>query len=404
VAASWQSLPRPLVENRQPAPSELRAWHLREAALCEEARLWHDVVAHLNPLVEADPTDLQLRLRRALAHAELGHRDAAQADYAVVGGSAPRLVVLDGFEGVSQNGREGRPLQMGAASYRRGISCRPMSQIPVFLPARARRFVAMIGVEREHPGDTSSAGAIFSVRAGGERFRSSLLREGEPALAVTVPLAGATALVLRVDRLPAPAPAVWANWADARVELDDGRILWLGDLPLYAADELTRLPPGGGNLPAAPGLSRRADPATAGGSAGALSAVAGPPVMNPDNGSYYQRVDGQYTWQAARGGGRDDLHGAPGTPGDRHLPAGERVHLVPARGRAAAEPLAGRLPGPGRPGFQRAGRRLALGDRRTMELDWLGSRRTEQHGRTRGLPRVLGVYRRPTRRLERSQQ
>ena len=45
------------------------------------------------------------------------------------------------------------------------------------------------------------------------------------------------AFVLQV-RTANYAPHVRADWADARVELDDGRTLWLGDLPRKALNEL----------------------------------------------------------------------------------------------------------------------------------------------------------------------
>ena len=71
---------------------QLSGWDLRQAEKCEASGLWSAAVEHLSRVITAEPDDLALRIRRGLAHAELGHVHEAAVDLDV-----RKLRADDGF-------------------------------------------------------------------------------------------------------------------------------------------------------------------------------------------------------------------------------------------------------------------------------------------------------------------
>ena len=123
------------------------------------------------------------------------------------------------------------PLTIGTQVFARGLGVHAVSEIRVFLPAAGAMFHAMVGRDQSSITLGQQAKITFRVEAGGrELFRSPLLQGGEAPVPVAVPLAGATELVLRVGDV-----YDWghADWADARVVLNDGQTVWLDELPFH---------------------------------------------------------------------------------------------------------------------------------------------------------------------------
>ncbi len=72
----------------------------------------------------------------------------------------------------------------------------------------------------------------FAVLVGGaEAFKSAVLREGMAGVPVSVKLDGAREFILQVDDAGDGIGCDQADWADAKVKLQDGREVWLADLP-----------------------------------------------------------------------------------------------------------------------------------------------------------------------------
>jgi alpha-galactosidase len=65
------------------------------------------------------------------------------------------------------------------------------------------------------------------------------MREGTPSVPVQVDLEGAKEFVLEVGDGGDGISCDQADWADARVELADGKTIWLGDLPTYGVNART---------------------------------------------------------------------------------------------------------------------------------------------------------------------
>jgi alpha-galactosidase len=145
------------------------------------------------------------------------------------------LVVLTNFDELCLNTRMGRPLTIGKTEYPRGVFCHANSQVAVRLPAPGKTFSAFVGVDSNAQTHGGRGSIVFAVTVAGKgAFHSSVMREGTPAQRVHLDLGGATEFLLEVGDAGDGIACDQADWAEARIELTDGRILWLGDLPIIA--------------------------------------------------------------------------------------------------------------------------------------------------------------------------
>ena len=165
---------------------------------------------------------------------ELGGWIAAKYDG--VGQSVPLqwgLAVITNFDTVCQNTRMGQPLRLGKTEYPRGVFCHATSKVAVRLPGPGKAFSAVVGVDSNPQTQGGRGSIVFSVSvAGKEAFRSKVMHEGTPPEQVSIDLGGATECLLEVSDSGDGHACDQADWADARITLADGRILWLGDLPI----------------------------------------------------------------------------------------------------------------------------------------------------------------------------
>jgi alpha-galactosidase len=150
----------------------------------------------------------------------------------------PGLVVLANHDPVVQNTRgEGRPLTIAGATYDRGLYCHAKSTVVVRLPDPGKTFTAVVGVDSNFQTVGGKGSVIFSVRVGDQqKFRSQVMREGMAGVPLTVDLDGATEFVLQVDDAGDGISCDQSDWAAAKVVLNDGKTVWLGDLPILDDD------------------------------------------------------------------------------------------------------------------------------------------------------------------------
>jgi len=142
------------------------------------------------------------------------------------------LLVVANNGPVHKNDIKGKPLRIGGKQNARGLSCRALSKITVSLPGPAKTFSAMAGVDCDK--NYGWQANPVSVNVGGlQRFRQTVCA-GRPGVPVDVELDGAREFTLYVEnsekRLSCGADQV--DWADACVTLNDGKTLWLDDLPV----------------------------------------------------------------------------------------------------------------------------------------------------------------------------
>ena len=143
------------------------------------------------------------------------------------------LTVMANNDPVQKNSRAGKPLKIAGKEYRRGLYCHAQSKVVVHLPGKGKRFTAVVGVDSNNQTTGGQGSVVFSVAVAGKSvFRSKVMREATPGVRVTADLRGATQLVLNVSDAGDGITCDQADWADANVVLADGRVFWLGDLPI----------------------------------------------------------------------------------------------------------------------------------------------------------------------------
>jgi len=145
----------------------------------------------------------------------------------------PALYLQANHDAVQKNGRHGQPMKLGTQSFNRGLYCHAPSRILVRLPAPGRTFTALAGIDSNEQTGGGRGSVEFSVRLGeAEPFKSAVMREGMPPQRVEVDLQRAVEFVLEVNPTPDGIACDQADWAEARVTLEDGRELWVADLTL----------------------------------------------------------------------------------------------------------------------------------------------------------------------------
>ena len=151
---------------------------------------------------------------------------------------AAGVVVLANHDPLQLNSRNGRPMKIGDVEYTRGLYCHAISKLHVRLPGRGKSLTAIVGVD--HNPDTSGGrgSVVFSVSvAGEERFKSPIMRGGEPGIPTNVDLKGESDFSLNVSDAGDGIACDQADWADAKVTLEDGTNVWLGDLQVVDHQE-----------------------------------------------------------------------------------------------------------------------------------------------------------------------
>ncbi len=134
---------------------------------------------------------------------------------------------------VQANMRGGKPLQIVSEKHVRGLYCHAPSRLTVRLPGPGGMFEAVAGVDTNDQTSGGRGSVVFSVIGNGrELWRSTVMREGDSGIPVSVSLGGVNEFVLGVDDAGDGIACDQADWAGARVTLVDGTVVWLGDLPL----------------------------------------------------------------------------------------------------------------------------------------------------------------------------
>ncbi|HRZ17878.1 MAG TPA: NPCBM/NEW2 domain-containing protein, partial [Candidatus Hydrogenedentes bacterium] len=123
----------------------------------------------------------------------------------------------------------GKPLRLGEKTHAHGIGVNAHSVLRVLLPGPGRVFRAEAGLDRNV--DNSPASVRFRVEVGGHAlFETDVIRPGGAPVPVEAPLGGATVFDLIVDNGGDTRAFDQADWADARVLLEDGTEVYLDDL------------------------------------------------------------------------------------------------------------------------------------------------------------------------------
>ncbi|HOC68019.1 MAG TPA: NPCBM/NEW2 domain-containing protein [Candidatus Hydrogenedentes bacterium] len=146
------------------------------------------------------------------------------------------IQVLVNNDPVQMNARNGRPLKIADREYTRGLYCHAVSRVMVYLPGPGNRFEAVAGVDSNEQTSGGRGSVVFSVKAHDKTvWKSELMREGMAGVPVEVDLGGARVFTLTVREGGDGISCDQADWADARVLLEDGSEVWLGDMQQLGA-------------------------------------------------------------------------------------------------------------------------------------------------------------------------
>jgi alpha-galactosidase len=120
------------------------------------------------------------------------------------------------------------PIRIGTRTFEHGLGTHANSEIVLFLPPGAKQFHSFAGIDNNFDTDGKRGSAQFSVEIGGkEVFHTPTLKGGDAPVPVTVDLPADTrALMLKVDSTPDGPGFDQADWADARVLLENGKTVW----------------------------------------------------------------------------------------------------------------------------------------------------------------------------------
>jgi alpha-galactosidase len=173
----------------------------------------------------------ELAVRRDWVTARFEGRQPAPA-------TAPGLVVLANHGPILKNARAGKPLRLGGQDFTRGLLCHAPSRVLVRLPGPGKTFTALVGIDSNEQTRGGRGSVDFRVAVRGtESFRSGVQHEGTPGKPLQVDLGGAREFLLHGDETADGYGWDHADWVEAKVVLEDGRELWLADLPVREAWE-----------------------------------------------------------------------------------------------------------------------------------------------------------------------
>jgi alpha-galactosidase len=145
----------------------------------------------------------------------------------------PGIEVVSNHDPVHKNARFDKPMHLGDEEYTRGLFCHAPSSLTVHLPGPGKTFHAIIGVDLNEHTAGGQGSVVFSVAVSGkELFRSGVMRGKEPGVPVEIDLGGAQELILQIDDAGDGISCDQADWAEARVVLENGAEVWLADLPM----------------------------------------------------------------------------------------------------------------------------------------------------------------------------
>ena len=142
------------------------------------------------------------------------------------------LALVGGRGRIERNSRDGRPLRIFDTRYARGLYLDGAQGVLVHLTSPAKTFEAIVGLDGSYAGCSyTNASQEFSVQAGEKVvFPATVIKVATPGVPVKAQLNGATAFTMQNGQDPQKEWCREAVWADARVTLENGSTLWLGDL------------------------------------------------------------------------------------------------------------------------------------------------------------------------------
>jgi WD40 repeat protein len=213
-------------------PEQVTSWHLREAHEAERVGSMQRFLLQLDRLVGLHPERNDWRVKKAALCAFLGRTAAVREDLRALGIAPPGLAALELHGALKRPGAERAPRSDVSGTSPRSLYLRYRGHLVVFLPSPARRFLARARLAPQRGLRRDVQYASFRLLVERQDLASVFAYAERPPVPLSVDLSGRTAFSLATDMLNQWSQAQ-AVWEDARVELEDGRVLWLADLPVW---------------------------------------------------------------------------------------------------------------------------------------------------------------------------
>lgn len=162
----------------------------------------------------------------------------------------PGLVILErGTSGalnldanIEKNRYNRNALRLGEKQFASGLMIPSKTRIEVRLLSAGRKFSAVVGLE--YADYTLLGKAAFIVSAGGREIVHQAVDRGYgPGIPIEADLGGAPDFIIEVQDEEGEWPYDHASWADAKIELEDGSVVMLGDLPIVNEGETVSTEP-----------------------------------------------------------------------------------------------------------------------------------------------------------------
>ncbi len=141
--------------------------------------------------------------------------------------------VLKNHDPVLVDKRYDKTLKIADKTFNKGLYCHAPSELIVRLPKKAKRFTAVVGIDTNAPETANGGGSVkFAVKSNDVGlYESELMTGGKAGAPVDVALNGAQEFALLIDP-QGNISCDQSDWADAKVEYEDGEVVYLSDLEL----------------------------------------------------------------------------------------------------------------------------------------------------------------------------
>jgi len=124
------------------------------------------------------------------------------------------------------------PLRIGERSFARGLGAHANCRLRVRAGAPIARFQAWVGVDLNPRSGVGQGSVVFRVESGGRPVAETpVLRGGDAPVRLDVDAGGAAEIELVATDAGDGYACDHADWAEAAITLQDGRALWLDELP-----------------------------------------------------------------------------------------------------------------------------------------------------------------------------
>jgi len=142
------------------------------------------------------------------------------------------IEIVKNYEVVRRNYGNGGPLRIGETTFAKGLFCHAESELIIRLPGPGKTFSATIGIDHNNTTSGGRGSVRFSVTCDGQvKFKSDVKRGGQVGEEIQIDLNSMKEFRIIADSNGDGINCDQAAWANARVLMQDGSLLYLDEMP-----------------------------------------------------------------------------------------------------------------------------------------------------------------------------